>query len=50
MLYLIQVLTDFLHSPTLKLILTVLAVFMILLVAYCLWLNRHRKKRRRRRR
>lgn len=50
MLYLIQVLTDFLHSPTLKLILTVLAVFIILLVAYCLWLNRHRKKRRRRRR
>lgn len=50
MLYIIQVLTDFLHSPTLKLILTVLAVFIILLVAYCLWLNRHRKKRRRRRR
>lgn len=50
LLYTMQVVTNFFGSATFKLILTVIAVFIILLVIYCVWLNRHRKKRRRRRR
>lgn len=50
LLYTLQVVTEFFASPAFKLVLTVLAVFILLLTAYCIWLNRHRKKRRRRRR
>lgn len=44
----VRTVTDLFTHPITKTILLILAAVIFLFIAYCFWLNRHRKKRRRR--